>query len=304
MANTLTNLTHTVLADMALEAFTAALSPLNVFANDFSADAVQRGDKVKVFYTGAADAAQTFAGTYTIQDADASGLDITIDKHEFVSWGLTDKELSTQPQLNLERFARQKGFQLAKKVFQDILSVVTASNYGNTEISAGVGTKLTSTAANFDADDVVDLRTACSNSDWPEMERALILTPSYTGNLLKDASIQDASAFGSSSPIREAAIGRLAGFDVLESSLIPGNSENLTGIVAHPDAILCAMRYLQPQSSATMEDAGPATDPATGMTIGFRKWYDNDTGTMKSVLEAVYGYRTGNTAAIKRIVSS
>ncbi|MFZ9683657.1 MAG: hypothetical protein ACO3DQ_10750, partial [Cephaloticoccus sp.] len=73
MANALTTLTHTLLAQTALEAFIADIAPLMVFARNFSDAAASRGDKVKVPFISAADAAATFAGTYTIQDADAEG---------------------------------------------------------------------------------------------------------------------------------------------------------------------------------------------------------------------------------------
>jgi hypothetical protein len=304
MANSFTNLTHTVLAAKALEAFRERLLPLTAFATDFSAEAAQRGDKVKVAYVSASDAAADFAGTYTVQDADMEGLDITIDKHKFVSWGLTDKEISTQPMLNLERFAMQKGYQLAKAVFQDVLSLVTAANYGDDEIASGTGDKLTSSATNFDSDDVIDIGTACDTDGWPDAFRSLILAPAYYGNLLKDGDLKDASASGTTGPVQRGMLPDVAGFAVHKTSLIPGNSENLVGFAAHPDAILCAMRYLAPQAGHGYANAQPLTDADTGVTIGFREWYDNDTGTMKRVLECVYGYRKGNALGIKRIESA
>ena len=47
---------------------------------------------MKVAFIEAADAALDFAGTYTMQDADATGKDITLNKHKFVSWSLTDTD--------------------------------------------------------------------------------------------------------------------------------------------------------------------------------------------------------------------
>jgi len=298
MANTLTNLKHTILVDAALEAFTAAFAPIRAFAHNFSAEAAQKGDKVRVPFVSAQDAAIDFAGTYTIQDADMEGLDITIDKHKFVSFGLTDIEISTMPQLNLERFGRQKGFQLAKAVYQDILSVVTENNYGNTSDD-----KITSSAANFDADDVVDLSTLCDNDDWPDLERSLILTPAYHAAIRKD--LKDASEFGSDTVIRRGLVPSLDTFgSVYKTSLVPTNSQSLVGFAAHPDAILTAMRYLQPQEGHKYSTATPVVDADSGITLGFREWYNEDTGTAKRVLEANYGFLKGNGKAIKRITSA
>jgi hypothetical protein len=299
MANTLTNLTDTLITNAAIEAFTAAIAPLNAFARNASPEPAARGDKVKVLWTPAQDAATDFvaANGYTMQDADAEGLDITLNKHKFVSWSLTDQEIAKQPQLEIQNFGRQKGFQLAKAVLQDIFTLITAANYGSAAF--------TGAASTFDADDVVDIRGTCSAADWPLGMRALIIDDAYYTYLLKDNAIQDASASGSSDPIVEGAVRRLAGFDIYESTLIPANGENLVGFAVLPQAILVAMRYLAPQEGNKYFQAAPITDPnGSGFTIGFRDWYDEDLGARKRVLECVYGYLKGDGAALKRMVSA
>lgn len=296
MGNTLTNLTHTLLAEKALEGYTAALTPLNAFSRNFSAEAVQRGDKVKVFYTGAADAAEDFAGSYTMQDADAEGLDITINKHHFVSWGLTDKSLSTQPQLSLERFAFQKGFQLGKKVLQTVWADITVANFGAAVFNDA--------ASNFDADDVQDIEKTCDEADWPTMERSLILKPAYYGAVVKDNAVQGTLGVRGNGVLEKSAVPELHNFAMYKSNLVPTNSEDLVGFAVHPDAILIAMRALQvPEAASRSGLLHEVLTNEAGMVMGFRDWYDNDTGTHKRVLEAVYGSRVGNTAGIKRIES-
>ena len=298
MANALTNLNHTLLAQRVLEGFTAAMAPITGFANDYSADAAARGDKVKVLYVGGQDDAVDFTGTYTMQDADAEGLDISLNKHKFTSWGLTDKEIWEKPQLEVERFMRQKGFRLGKAVFQDILSIITAANYGN-----ATGDVTTVTAANFDLEEVIDLSIKADNKDFPEMDRVLMLKPAYHGAIRKD--INPADVYGSDEVIRRGVVGSVDTFSRLyKSNLIPANSESLEGFAGHPDAILTAMRYHRPQDGHDYAIAEPVTDPDTGMTLGLRGWYDRDTGTMKMVMEAVYGYRVGVPTGIVRIKSA
>lgn len=294
MANTLKDLNHTILVQSALEAFTAAFAPIRAFAHNFSAEAAQKGDKIKVPWVGPQDAASNFTGTYTIQDADMDGLDITIDKHKFVSWGLTDKEVAEMPQVNLERFGRQKGFQLAKAVYQDILSVVTLANFG---LHAHAGA-----ADDFDGDTVINISTACDGDDWPEMGRSLVLAPGYHAGIRKDLKLAD--GFGSDVIMRRGEVPSLDTFEgVYKTSLIPGNTENLVGFACHPDAILAAIRYLQPQVNHSYTSASPIVDSDSGITLGYREWYDPNTGQARRVLECNYGYRTGNKKALKRILS-
>lgn len=296
MANTFTSLTQTILAERVFNAFVLKIAPLTAFSTNFSAEAASRGDKIKVLQVDAAAAATAFAGTYSMQDTTASGLDVSLDQHYFVSWSLTDSEIVNRPQLEVERFVEQKAFALAKQVFQSVLGLVTAANFG----SAG----FTGLASAFDADDVVDLRTACSTAGMPDNQRALILDASYYAALLKDSAIQDASQSGSTDALREGSVQRLAGFDLYESSLVPANAENLKGLAVHPDAIAAAIRYLAPQDGHDYIEAMPLSRAESGITLGMRRWYDKDTGAMRTVLECLYGRRLINGNACKRIVSA
>jgi hypothetical protein len=306
MANVFTNMTNTILANLALEAFVKKLAPLNVFANNFSAEAVQRGDKVKVAYVGAQSAATDFAGSYTVQAASAEGKDITINKRKYVSWGLTTEELATQPQLSLERFARQKGNALAYAVLQDIWSVITNANYGSTGYTQGSGgDEIVVTAANFDSTEVSNLREMCGTDNWPEEERALILNPAYTAALLNDADVIGDGGVDMQNVIREGVVGRLMGFNIYESTAIPANGQNLVGFAANPDGILVAMRSLIPEEGVSNRPmVMPVTDGQSGITIVMREWFDPDNDQTKRVLEANYGYAVGNPDAVKQIVSS
>jgi hypothetical protein len=295
MANTLTTLTNAVLAQMAVDAAVSALAPLNAFTTDFSADAAKRGDKVKVKYIPEQDDAVDFEGTYVMQDGDAEGKDITLSGHKYVSWGFSDQELATRPQLQLEDLARQKGYKLAKKIFQDILSLVTDANFG-TEV-------FNNSAANFDSDDVAAIRGACSTAGMPvDLRRSLILTPDYITSLVQDNAIK--SDFHSDAALRDGIVARLMGFNVYETPNVPGNSENLVGFAAYPTALFVAMRYLQPGNGADrVIDAFPVIHEGTGMTFGYRHWYDPNSGVEKAVLECVYGKLVGDPAMLKRIES-
>jgi hypothetical protein len=298
MANAFTNLTDTVILDAAIDGFVAAITPVRAFAINCSPAPAQRGDKVKVLFVGAQDAAIDWvaANGYVMQDADAEGLDVALDKRKYVSWGIQDQDLANNPQLSLERFGRQKGFNLAKAVLQDIWSLVTLVNYG----AAGH----TGAGANFDSDDVADLEQVCDEADWPEFGRSIVLSPAYHNGLVKDDAVQGSLGVENSGALADSRVQRVHGFDEYKSNLIPANNEHLTGMAVIPDAILVAMRYIAPQEGHKYFQAAAVTDPnGSGLTIGFRDWYDEDSGTRKKVLECCYGYLKGNPAALKRIVS-
>src|SRR6266481_683928 len=293
MANVFTNTGSVILTTAALEAFTAALQPIKSFASDFSAAASAKGTAVRVTFIPTQADAIDFAGDYTANPGStASGVDIPINRQKFVSWQLTDLEASLNQLVRIEMFGRQYGFKLGKAVLQDIWSIVTLSNYG-----AAV---FTGASATFDSDTVVDIDSALDLVFWPDMDRKLILNNTYYNSLIKDPSVKQAQAIGmagAATPIQSGHLPNLLGIEVFESMLVPTNGENLVGFAAMPDAMGVAMRYLQPQEANLYYQAAPVTNES-GMTLGFRDFYDNKSGTRWQVLEANYGFKVINPAAL------
>lgn len=296
MPNTIdSGLNGTLISQAGLDAFVGSFAPMMAFTTDFDPAPASKAETIQVPYVPSASSAADFAGTYTRQDSTLNKRTITLNKHKFVSWYLSDVSIAKSPAATLERFGQQKGYQLAKAVFSDILSVVTNANYG-----AAASTGL---AANFDYADVVDIKAACDAADMPEMPRALVLASGHYNALLKDTIVKDAAALGANAN-QTGALPNLAGFSTHRSSLIPANGENLVGFAAYPSAIVTAMRYLQPSGRSQDGIYRPVADANTGITLGYREFYDNDTGNVVAVLECFYGYALGEANALKRIVSA
>ena len=299
MANTFTNTGSVILTAAALEAFTAALQPIKSFASDFSAAASAKGTSVRVTFIPSQADASDFNGDYTANSGStANGVDIPINRWKYVSWPLTDLESSMNQLIRIEMFGRQYGFKLAKAVLQDIWSIVTAANYG--------APVFTGASATFDTDSVVDIDSALDALFWPDTDRKLILNNLFYNALIKDPSAKQAQAIGmvgSEAPLQSGHLPNLLGQEVFESMLVPTNGENLVGFAAMPDAMGVAMRYMEPQAGNTYFQAAPVSNEA-GMTLGFRDFYDNKSGTRYQVLEANYGFKVINPAALGRLVSA
>jgi hypothetical protein len=287
MANTLTNIAHTQLLMRALAAYKKALLPITRFANSITPETIvegSTGQTVKVPFVPRQGTARQFNGTYIFDGSTVVGIDVDIDKHQYESWEFTDTEIANYPAITLgmEDIATQKGNSLGEAVLVDILSVLLETNYPITP--------LVSLANAFDADDLVDLREKAADYHWPHAGRFLALDPSYMTGLLKDDSVRDASASTLSDPLLEGSVRRLLGFDIYEPTFIPGNGENLVGFAALPNAMAVAMRVLMPLRPNVVNHQ-VITDPETGLSIGYREWYDPDTGKLKAVIEANYGYK-------------
>lgn len=301
MANTIAaGLKLDVILDEALRAFSKEILPLKAFSTAFYDQPLHGTNKVSVPYFPLESAASTdFDGTYVFGNTDTQLREVTINKRKYQSMSFTSSEVARQPQLRPEEYGRVKGQKLAEDVITDILSLVTAANYG----AAG----FTGLAATFDSDDVVDIGMACTQANWPRIGRSLILSPAYYAGLIKDKDIKSSPSVSITDEAMKAGrIPQLHGFGVHETIMIPANAENLVGMVVYSSAVLVAFSPIAPAPDVLnqLTDYRSVTDPASGITLEYRAWGSADTDTAKAVIECNYGFGKGEAAAIKRMVSA
>ena len=296
MANSVTGINDDIISRGVLQGFTAAIAPMAALNTIFSDDAARKGDRVSVpRLNSALDAAldKSVGGSYTVQDIDSDAVEIVLNKHKYVSMGADDIEVADSSALVLERYGVRKGNLLAKTVAQDVFSEITNANFG--------AAAFTGAASTFDEDDVADIAESCDSDDMPE-DRYLVLSPAYITALRQSGAIKDTSGYGYNA-IMTGEVPMLHGFKVIKSNIIPANGENLVGFATDGSGIAAAFRYLAPQDGHKYDRAESLVGEG-GITLGLRDWYSEDNGNRRSVIECVYGYETGITEGIKRIVSA
>lgn len=299
-ANTIdSNLKRTVILDDLMRAFKRRLLMLNVFSTTFNNVPLEGTDKVTVPYyeldtTASVDwvaaTGYTFAG-----DTSVSSRTITINKRKFQSMNFSSDTFRRQPYFNAPQSLQMKVEQLAVDVWTDILSLVTATNYGVTAFDGE--------AAAFDSDDLIDLMKKADDADWPDIGRACVLGTAHKAALLKDDDLKSALHSGSDQALRQGATGRLFNFDMFFSPRIPANSENLAGFICMPQAALVATAPIAPAPGVRnrLLSYELVVDPDTGIAFEYRYWDDADKDTDREVVECSYGYVKGNGDALKRI---
>lgn len=286
-----------IIARNVLRGFTATIAPLSALATSFSAEAERQGETIKIIRDNTAiDSVQTktLGGAYTIQDCDADKVDITLGMPKYVSWSLDDVEVARASGITIEMFGFRKGNALAKEAMQNILGVVTNANYG--------AAAFTGAASTFDEDDVADIAKVCDDADIPDENRVLMLSNGYIAALRKSGAIKDTSGYGFNA-IQSGNIPILHGFRIIKSNIIPANAENLVGFACDPAAIVAAFRYNAPQAGHKYNRAEAVVGEG-GITLGLRDWYDENSGTRRMVMEALYGKAVGIAAGLKRLVSA
>jgi len=297
MPNILSDLKDIKIAQAALMPWMTTLLPLGAFSTNFSPDAADKSQSIKVPIVGKPSKSSDFKGDYTDDaDSESSSIMVTLNRHKYKTVHMSAIEASTLPVPMLEKWVSAAAQQLANDVLTDILSCVTAANFGDAALDS-----VPEDAFNYKS--IVSLRKACGKVSMPMSQRSLILDSTHYSTLLGDPIVANSSVTSLvQQGVVEGRVQRIAGFDIYETECIPDNGERLAGFGVHPSAIAVAMRYLQP--SAKYDEAGAVTDPTTGLTFGYKRFSDTKSDKVYITLEALYGFAVLRKEGLQRITSA
>lgn len=191
------------------------------------------------------------------------------------------------------------GRAIGKKMFAMQNALVTAAAFTNTAI--------TSTTANWDADDMADAATGLSVAKASKVGRYAVFEPGYYGALSKDAAIQSAYAFGDDGAIKRNEIMSVHGFRLHEVSDVAasGDVAALEGWLAAPEAFAVAFApsAVSTPWAPTYAQIGSYTEPGLGITMTTRIWDGND-GNVYIGGFVGFGISRGQTAALTILKSA
>jgi hypothetical protein len=306
MANSFTGINETVILQDVFQAFKDALTPVSGFSTSYDAEARKRGEKISVPVATARSAASRSDGaTYEVATGNTVAVaDVTLNQQYHVPWYVTDGE-SAKTLVDLWTSGmRESATALAKSIYQSLLGVFVKATYGDV---AGTS-KLVQAASGFDLDDLVDLDTYLT-ARGAYGPRTFLCTLSYGNALKKDNAIQDASAFGSDAVLRSGRFGvPMYGITAYETNAFPagitGGSELTGGILAVPSAAAIAIRPVEPLDTSKLLNFEVVSDPDSGLSMGYRRWYNETTGTMWGTMEALWGVIAVQSAGAVRVCTA
>ena len=279
---TYTNLNDEIFANSALEGFTTKLASFARFSRNFSPDGSRRGDTVLVPLIGTL-TATTFGGSYAISGGTQTVVTVSLNRHKVVHLGQDDLTYHASSKASLESFGFQQGKALATAIMSDVLTLCTTANF--TSVTAVASTAMAEAQLRA-------VRLALNVADASE-DRSMLIDCTPYDALLGVTNFVNAHNFYDSTVSREGKIMRAYGFDFVELNNLFGSVNSVMAFAAAPSAVAIAMRYLAPQEGNKYATAAQLTDPETGLTLGLRKHYDENTGTAYVNLEALYGYSVG-----------
>ena len=293
MANLNSALNDKLIAQAALESFTADLEPLSIFTTSYSNEVVRRGASVEVPLIANL-TATTFADSYEADGGTMNKVTINVDTHRIVTVSLSDTEYSKSSAAEITKFATQQGKALAQSVLTSFYNLFVTT--------AGSAAQFSATLTNLSAFTITNaraLRKALSDEKAPLTDRALILNTTLYDSLLSQSGLLDASAFGSRDVISEGRVPRILGMNAYESLILPTNSISLAAMAVHPNAAAIAVRALEPQAPSEYLAATVVNDPQSGLTLGYRRHYNPSSGKHYVSFECVFGCSRAITGAAK-----
>lgn len=234
-----------------------------------------------------------YPGTFTAQDKTAdtpinpqtptggATVSVTLNKHKAVDFLVEDvARAQARPDL-LDRYVRPAALAIAEAVEKDLFALYSG-------LSTSVGTSGTDiTAATVRA-----ARKALNDNKVPLDTRYLVISPKDEISLLADSSLQNYFAFSRAQGVAEGSIGRIYGFDVYMSQLVPvvtGTPNSTKNLAFHREAFILAMRPFMDPPAGSGVQAATVRDPDTGLVIRVLYAYDISHRGVRVGLDILYG---------------
>lgn len=300
MANSFTNINDTIIVQDAFEAFKAGMAPLSGLSTSYDSEASQKSEVIRVpVATGRSAASRADGATYEVDTGNTIATTaVTLNQQQHVPWYLPDGAAGKTAVKVWEASARECAYALAKKIFDDTLNLFTESH------TTGFGDRdtfdvITVAVGSFDLDDVVTLQQMLK-SKGSIGPMSMYLTTAGASSLRKDNQIQNAAAFGTDEVLRSGEFNMpIYGMRAFEVTSFPATiaGQNTYGIVAVPSAVALAVRPIEPQDTSKLIDWQVVSDSDTGLSMGYRRWYNESTGIMWGTFEALYGLSVVRPAA-------
>lgn len=203
-------------------------------------------------------------------DIEEIGVDVRLDKHPYHLGNITDEQLT----LSITDFGRQVQAPqiraVAEKLESYIAEALLTATYGEATIP-------------FDDpyNTAVDARQALNDNHVPFGDRFLVMGSGIEAAYLKSDLFKRADQSGTDSALREATLGRVAGFTGVTSTLIPPG----IGIGMHRTAV--AMANIAPQVPAGA--AAGARAMFEGLALAWIRDYDAQYSRDRSLVHAFAG---------------
>lgn len=190
---------------------------LGVVNRDYEGEIAEKGDTVRITSISRPTIAPYVKGTTVIapeQLTDAESV-LTIDQAQYFAFEVDDVDARQAAGNLIPEAMSESAYGLRDVADQYVASLYTGAHASN-QIS-------TTTVDDGDKAyaQLIALKVKLDEADVPDEDRWCVIPPWYHGLLLGNNKFVDASAYGSTRPIRNGEVGEAAGFTLLKSNNVP-----------------------------------------------------------------------------------
>jgi hypothetical protein len=269
-------------ANTALEILRNRVVLAKLVTRDSDIAAFQVGDTLNIPYPGTFVANDKAANTnVSMQVPTASTTSVTLDKHKEVSFIVEDAARATANQDIMQRYMEAAIVPIAEQIETDLFTAASGftSNVGT------YGTDLT-------ADVIRKAHKQLNDNKVPLEGRSLVLSTKDEIALMSDSSLQSYFAFANPATVKEGSIGRLYGFDLYSSQLVPtsGSAPVQTKNVAlNSGGLILAMRGLPEAPAGSGAQTSVVSDPVSGLSLRVTVAYNPANLGVQVTTDVLYG---------------
>lgn len=269
-------------ANKALEILRNKVVLAKLVTRDTDVATFQVGDTLNIPYPGSMVANDKAINTgVTAQVPTSTTTSVVLNKHKEATFILEDRVVATANQDVMGRYLDAAVIAIAEQIETDLwATAITATNsvgtYG-TDISAAT---------------VRSARKVLNDNKAPQDGRVLVVSDKDEIALLGDSTLQSFFAFAAAGTVKEGSIGRLYGFDVYQSQLVPATGTspvNTKNIAFAPGAILLAMRNLPEVPAGEGALSAIANDPVSGLAVRITRAFNANLLAHQVTVDVLYG---------------
>ena len=277
-AGNLGNFIPEIWANTALMALRSKIVLAKNITRDGDVGGFTQGDILNIPIPGVFVANNKAVGTaITLQHPSANKVSVTLHKHKEGSFVIEDPVRAQANQDTVMRHVSQAATALAEQIESDIAGLY--SGFSTIVGTPGVAASRAS---------LLSLRQELNDNKAPLEGRFIVVGPAGEVDLLGDSDLKGYFENARPEAIAEGSIGRVMGFDVYMSQLVPSSGAGATGIAGTPEFGILAMRAL-PVTGAPGVDQMAMRDATSGLVIRQTASYDTDLLGIKVTLDVLYG---------------
>lgn len=229
-------------------------------------------------FRGARPSASEGNGVIVMDELQETKVDLTLDTAPYSAVAITDEELT----LDITNFGEQVLRPQVRAVGEAVENAIAAEMVGATYPTGHNLTMNSDPDAEDPFDTIVDARVALNKANVPMSDRFLVVGADLEGVFLKSDHLNRVDASGTDSALRNATIGRLAGFEaVVVSNALPAN----VGFAFHRTAYVLSMRAPVVPDGATYG----ASQSFEGLAMRWIRDYDFRNVQDRSLIDTYIG---------------